>query len=138
MKNLVIALSLLVTANTANALSNNTKYVAKDSSIESNLCVIAATQGFQAAKLAAKEADSTLNATTCNGVSVKAFSNNSFGEKAKVVRFVPANQSTESKICAQAVVEGVAAVIKAHSADARNVVCNGQTLVSFVKSNTGS
>jgi len=50
MKKLALGISLLVMSQGAFALSENAKFVAVDSSLESSFCVVAATQGYDAAK----------------------------------------------------------------------------------------
>ncbi|MEW6992636.1 hypothetical protein AADZ91_18415, partial [Colwelliaceae bacterium 6441] len=77
MKKLVLGLSLVLTVSTANALSNNATFVAVDNSVETNICLVAAKEGYQAARnagktMSAKYANASFN-ITCNGLPVKKF-----------------------------------------------------------------
>lgn len=140
MKKLALGISLLVMSQGAFALSENAKFVAVDSSLESSFCVVAATQGYDAAKAAAKSVDGykahLLHLTSCNGVSIREFANSTKAVVSKSIKVVPADTSDESKMCALAAQQGAKAVLKQFSSKANGIVCNGLTLTAFAKQNS--
>ena len=138
MKKLVSVLSLVVAATTAQAASSNIQFVPHNASLETNLCVFAAQNGFDAALVEAKrQGKNTFSATNtkCNGESIKSFAK-SF-EATPIVTAAPkevviiaGNLSEESQLCLKAINEGIEAV--GHKAS--SLTCNGQSVKSFVKS----
>jgi hypothetical protein len=139
MKNLLVALTLVLTATAVNASNSNVKFVATDNSVESNLCVLAAEEGYKAAMKQAGNSKASL--TTCNGQSIRNFSK-TYQIKSvaapKTVLIVPANNSTESKVCAQAVKSGIKAATQSLSFDVNHITCNGKSLTRFVKQYSNS
>lgn len=140
MKKLALGISLLVMSQGAFALSENAKFVAVDSSLESSFCVVAATQGYDAAKAAAESVDGykahLLHLTSCNGVSIREFALSTKTVVSKPVKVVPADASDESKLCALAAQKGAKAVFEQFSAKANGIVCNGLTITAFAKQNS--
>jgi hypothetical protein len=134
MKNLLVALTLVLTATVASASNSNVKFVAKDNSVESNLCIIAATSGFKAAMKST--VDQYAYRTTCNGQSIKSFSKTyqiKHITAPKAVVVIPANNTSESKVCAQAVKSGIKAAASSVNFNIRDITCNGKSLTRFVK-----
>ncbi|REL30733.1 hypothetical protein [Thalassotalea euphylliae] len=131
MKNLIGTLAFLAALASTQVTAANIQFVAKNTSAETNLCLVAAQQGYQAAvkqlgseKLAAN--------TKCNGETLKAFAHSFAAEKAAVAHktvVLPGNQTMESQLCMKAVKEGVRAVGHRIS----SLRCNGQSVTSFVK-----
>ncbi|WP_286235102.1 hypothetical protein [Thalassotalea sediminis] len=140
MKKVVLGLSLALATTAANAISDNAKFIAQDSSVETNLCVTAATKGFAAAKYQALKIDSlsphTFSLTSCNGMSIKKFAKQ-FSKVTVVVdrtvKAVPADRSFESRLCARAANFGLVALASESKYALRNVSCNGQNIVDFAK-----
>ncbi|MDO6447518.1 hypothetical protein Q4493_17230 [Colwellia sp. 1_MG-2023] len=138
MKNLLTVLSVVLFASTANASNSNVKFVSLDSSVESKICILAATDGYRAAK---KQADKMNNVyafnITCNGQNIRDFSNSFKAQpvksNVKAVFIKPANNSIESKICAQAVKTGIESVVGTTKYDVNEMVCNGLSISQFVK-----
>ena len=138
MKNLLVVFSLVLFTSTASASSSNVKFVSLDNTAESKICVFAAENGYRAAK---KQVEKMHNIyafnITCNGQSMRSFSNtfNSQPEKAvkKSVLVKPANNSLESKICAKAVQTGIESVAKSTKYDVNEMVCNGLSISKFVE-----
>jgi hypothetical protein len=134
MKNLLLAFTLVLTAATANATNTDLKFVSADNSIESNLCIIAAQEGYKAAMK--QTANRLAHRTTCNGQSIKRFSK-SYEIKhvttSKKVVFVPVNDSVESKVCAQAVESGIKAASSLVKFNINQMSCNGKNIRRFVK-----
>lgn len=131
MKKLVGVISLVLASTNAFALSSNIEVVAKNTSFETNLCVIAAKQGYQAVTEAAGNSHN-LASTKCNGMDIKKFAKYFKPETAKKVvvkEVVMGNKSKETQLCVKAVEEGVGAV--GHKVN--TLKCNGQSVKSFVK-----
>jgi len=133
MKNLLLALTLVLTA-ASGAANANMKFVSADNTVESNLCVIAAQKGFKAAM---KEAtDRLAYRTTCNGQNIRGFSKAYEVKDASVSKklvFVPVNDSVESKVCAQAVKSGIEAASSLVKFNINHMSCNGKNIRRFVK-----
>ncbi len=136
MKNLVIALALFLITSTAQASTTSKRFVSVDNTIASNLCVIAAQSGYKAAVSHAKlSGERYIKEMVCNGKSIRAFSKRLQVEEiiSKDVLVVPANDSFESNLCAQAVKNGIKAVSSTTDEDVKQTICNGQQIAHFVK-----
>lgn len=136
MKNLLIALTLVLTTATATA-ATNVKFVTTDNSDASNLCVTAAEKGLRAAK---KNSDKFFFATKCNGQSIRAFANSFKTETVEVeqtsgTEFLvkPANADTASQVCAKAAKSGIKSVIGTVDFNLHALKCNGQSIFKFAK-----
>ncbi len=131
---------LLATITSAQASTSNINFIAKNSSIETNICITAAEYGFAKAKLEAKKLgvkSLNVNTLTCNGESVKSFAKSfqiSPVQPAKQVVLVPGNDSKDTQLCVQAVSNGVRSIGKA----AQQLSCNGKPVSRFVKSTKNS
>lgn len=141
MKKLVLGLSLILAASTANALSNNTKFVAVDNSVETGLCLVAGSKGYVSAVREAKQLGgkhSNISNISCNGVSVKEFAK-SFKVTApvetKTVTFVAGDNNVESKICTSAVTKGIQVTKREAKRSIHNISCNGVNIYDFVRNN---
>jgi hypothetical protein len=138
MKSLLVVLSLVLFTSTASASSSNVKFVSLDNSAESKICIVAAENGYRAAK---KQVDKMSNVyafnITCNGQSMRSFSETfkSPVEKAvqKSVLVKPANNAIESQICVQAVQKGLESVVNTTTYNVKEMVCNGLSITEFVK-----
>ena len=125
-----IALCFAVVSN-VHAVSAQFEVVAKNTSQETQLCMIAAEQGYQAA---AKAADSEKQLTTvkCNKQSLEQFAK-SFEQAPAQARktqvAVQGNESLESELCIKAVKEGIRAV--GHRSN--SLKCNGVSVNDFIK-----
>ncbi|WP_448551156.1 hypothetical protein [Thalassotalea montiporae] len=110
----------------------NIQFVGKDKSTETNLCMLAAEQGYNAVAAKFAQNKRQLHNTKCNGETLKDFAA-SFKASANKVEhktvIVSGNQSMESQLCMKAVKEGVRAV--GHRVS--SLKCNGQSVASFVK-----
>lgn len=135
MKTSLIALSALLVSLNSVATENNYSFVASDESEYSNMCVIAAEQGLDAAKKHAANFD---NSTICNGVSITKFAKK-YSAKAQqparfaAVKIVAADSNVESQLCAQAAKSGIASLGLAQW-KIRDIYCNGQTISRFARS----
>lgn len=136
MKNLLVALTLVLTTATATA-ATNVKFVTTDNSPASNLCVTAAQEGLKAAQ---KSSNEFIFSTKCNGKSIRAFANaykvnavelENASSKEYLVK--PANTDKASEVCAQAAKTGVKSVIGTVDFDLRKIKCNGQSIYRFAK-----
>jgi len=131
---------LLATITSTQASASNINFLAKNSSIETNICITAAEYGFAAAKFEAKKLGVkplNFNTLTCNGESVKAFAKSfkiSTVKATKQVVLVPGNSSKATQLCVQAVSNGVSSIGK----EAQQLSCNGKSVSRFVKSTKNS
>ncbi len=138
MKNLVLVLSTVLLVSTAQASTSNAEFFAENLTLETNLCLIAAQDGFKAAK---KEAKSTLlHNLKCNGVNIKDFAK--MYKPAKSTQpvastsilnntlLVPADHNKESKLCVKAAKSGYNSIRFA----AKGLKCNGEDVSRFVRS----
>ncbi len=140
MKKFTFTLSLLLSATAAQAVSDNAEFYPLDNSADSQLCMTAATKGYQAAlaqgkELGGKYSHFTKN-TQCNGMSIKAFAKAHFKQNAEAsekpqVSLYAANHSQDSQLCLQAAKSGLAAVAK--KSNVKNLKCNGVSIKQFVK-----
>ncbi|WP_206483893.1 hypothetical protein [Thalassotalea sp. G2M2-11] len=139
MKKLLLTLSLVLSASSAQAISDNAEFYTVDASTDSQLCFTAATKGYQAAldqgkEFGGKYTHFTKN-TQCNGMTIKAFAKAYYqtSEQAdtSTVSLYPANRTHESQLCLQAVKSGLAAVKKVTNIS--NLKCNGVDIKQFVR-----
>jgi homoaconitase/3-isopropylmalate dehydratase large subunit len=136
MKNLVAALTVVLFTGAAQASTSSLKFVSVDNSVESQTCVIAAKDGYNAAlNYASQSGQKNVFAMTCNGQNIQDFSKayQVAEVAAKTVVVVPANNNDASKVCAQAVANGLDYVLSNASFDVNQMRCNGQKLSTFVK-----
>ena len=133
MKSLVVALSAVLFAGATQASTSSLKFVSIDNSVESQICVIAAKDGYNAAlNYASKSNQKNVFAMTCNGQNIKGFSKTYQTAVTTKTIVVPANNNDASKICAQAVAHGITSVVTANF-DVKQMRCNGQKISEFVK-----
>lgn len=121
--------------------ANNAKFVAVDKTMESNLCVVAAQQGYQVAKETAEQFTNfnrvQFNSTICNGVSIKRFAKKFQVQdntvEQVVYRFKPSDDSHESRFCAIAAEKGLQAAVNLGGKDVKNFICNGKDIAYFAR-----
>jgi len=143
MKNLLIALTLLLTATTASASNTNVKFVTADNSTESSLCITAAKSGLKSVKKMSRK--KPYYNVICNGQSIQSFSKAYKAEPktvadikvtdilAKKFLVIPANENSASKVCAQAVKSGIESVRNTVGFNVDGIICNGKSINKFVK-----
>ncbi len=126
-----ITFALMLAATQSNAAE--TRYVAKDQSIYSQMCVAAATHGLQAAKQLGKEHyDGTI---ICNGKLITKFASQpqqTITAVEKQYKFVNADNRPESALCLKAAKDGIESLQMSPKA-LENIYCNGRTLSRFVR-----
>lgn len=146
MKKLFALVVASIVSSQAFALSSNVKVVALDDSQATNLCVVAATQGYGQAKKVAMgvfdNAERELATMTCNGMSLKGFAKKAQKQKAvetspsqKVVKFVPAQNNEASNLCITALNEGIEAVAQVNRRALTDLYCNGVIVTKFARYN---
>ena len=140
MKSVAIALTVFLFTSAAQASTAIQKFVAVDNSAASNLCVIAAKDGFKAAvDHAIQQGEKNIQVMVCNGKSIQRFSKSFQAATtsdyviSKEILVVPANNSFESNLCANAVKNGLKAVSLNTDIDVSQTICNGQQIAHFVK-----
>mgnify|MGYP000199723561 CR=1 FL=1 len=139
MKNLLLGLSLVLSVSSAHALSSNSKFFTIDNSIDSQLCFIAATEGYDAALTQGKKIGGKYShlakETSCNGVSIREFAsmhkNNTAEDSERLVNLFAGNETRESQICLKAAKTGIKSIEKNRYFN--NIKCNGQSIEKFVK-----
>ena len=135
MKNLIAALTVVLFTGASYASTSNVKFISVDNSIESQICVIAAEEGYSAAlSFARKSNHKNAFAMTCNDQNIKSFSKTYQVAESENKKFivVPANNNEASKFCAQAVKSGIASIMAA-DIDLNKMRCNGRKISKFVK-----
>ncbi len=138
MKNLIVILSAVLVMSTSQASTSVVEFVGDDLTIETNLCLIAAKDGFSAAKKEAKKVDS-FSRVKCNGMTIKNFAkihnpvaatksatSNHFHDS---VLLIPADHSSESELCIRAAKVGIHAIGIA----ANQLKCNGEDVSRFIR-----
>lgn len=140
MKKSLVSVLLIATSFTALAHSDNADFYAADTNPETEICLAAATAGFNAAKLKAKEFGPkytyNLQETQCNGVNIKSFAKNVSAKTKQSLPAVYANDdSYESALCASAANNGLSQLNKHARYSLNNVKCNGKSLREFAKEN---
>ena len=147
MKKLALALATLAISTTALATPKTYKFVGADQKVETQLCVIAATDGLDATKQAAAEFGVNFHRfnsdMTCNGMRLKSFvkamNKVSLPEpeievvSKKKVKMVSVNNITESETCIMAAKEGLKKAQRNYKGDATAIVCNGVGIHSFAR-----
>lgn len=143
MKKLVSMVAALFVTFQASA-SENTKFVAVDQTLETNLCVVAAKQGYNAAKDTAKTISSfnkqEFNAIVCNGKRIFHFAKyyqdfklQSQAVKQVTYRFKTLDNSTASRMCAIAAQEGLDKAVSLGGKEVKQFVCNGKSIAYFAR-----
>ncbi|WP_448568997.1 hypothetical protein [Thalassotalea ganghwensis] len=134
MKKLAVVLSSILVATSAQASTSSATFYANDNSVETSICIVAANNGYSAARLEAKKQGiqyQSLN-FACNGLSVKEFAKTYYvkpQETEKEVVLVPANDSLESQLCIKAANQGINAI----GTMAKKLICNGDEVARFVR-----
>ena len=146
MKTLTTLFTVALFSSQASALSTDYKFVGIDKTSETNVCVVAAKEGFEAAQKAAKLAPDynlyDLEATSCNGVNIKRFArkyqqNNielAPVESTKVIyQFKKLDNTEATQVCAIAAQQGVKQARQVAGLDANLIICNGKSLSRFAR-----
>jgi hypothetical protein len=143
MKKLVSIVAALLVTFQASA-SENTKFVAVDQTLESNLCVVAAKEGYNAAKDTAKTFSSfnkqEFNAIVCNGKRIFHFAKyyenikqQSQPIKQVTYRFKILDDTTPSRMCAIAAEQGLDKAVLLGGKEVKQFVCNGKSIAYFAR-----
>ncbi len=134
MKNTLIAMTTLAISMSSIASQSSYSFVPADQSVYSNVCVVAAQQGIETAKV--EFADFSHN-TLCNGMKIGKFARkyNTIAEETvpAAVKMVAADAKPESQLCVQAAEQGIEALGLSHW-KMNDLYCNGQSIKRFVKS----
>ncbi|QOL25424.1 hypothetical protein LP316_14165 [Thalassotalea sp. LPB0316] len=144
MKKLFALVIVSIASTQAFALSSNVKMVALDDSPATNLCIVAAEQGYQAAKKVAvtqfSDANKELSHMTCNGKTLKRFASEvqkkalpEQPEVVKVKKFIPANNDDASNLCITALNQGIESIQDEKVLS--DLYCNGVIVTKFAKTN---
>jgi hypothetical protein len=143
MKLLTIAITLSISATSLSSMASNVIFKPTNNTMETQVCYVAATEGLSAAKaLLTKEGSSYRRfkaAVTCNGDSLKKFSQN-FQPKAVsevAVENTPSvtlvAKNTEAMVCLDALVMGEQLARKKHNTGENNIICNHKSIETFVR-----
>lgn len=153
MKTLLTALLFASFGSQAFDLNKDITFVAANDTKDTNVCLVALKEGFNAAeKYIGLRGESALEITSCNGLSVYNFvkkyqAGDNQSKKAtegviekveqvnvvKVVKYVPANQKSESQLCALAAQEGLDAAVAVGGERVLSFYCNGKHIERFVR-----
>ncbi len=145
MKKVLTSIGLFLVSTAVMASTANVKFKPLDQSLESKVCVVAAQNGFHAAKAQLKKTFDNyievMSVIECNGQKLRAFAESYQPAKQTVKQVAtvkksilvkPADDTTESKICAAAVNKGLKAVAGQVRYDVKEVICNGVGISRFV------
>lgn len=146
MKTLTTLFAVALFSSQAFALSNDFKFVAIDETSATNVCLVAAEQGLEAAQKVAKKAGNynlyDLQATSCNGVNIKRFARKykqkgadvTALESTKVIyQFKALDNTQATQVCAIAAQQGIKQARKFAGLEAEYITCNGKSLLSFAR-----
>ena len=146
MKTLTALFTFALFSSQASALSSDFKFVGIDKTSATNVCLIAAEEGFNAAQKAAKQAPDynlyDLEATSCNGVNIKRFARKyklNTVEVTPVVstkviyQFKKLDDSQATQVCAIAAQQGVKQAREVAGIEAEYITCNGKSLTRFAR-----
>lgn len=140
MKSFITTALFIASFGSQAALSSDVKFVAADTSKDTNVCLVALNEGLAAAEqYIGVRGEAALEITSCNGVSVYQFVKKYKVEKikpVKVVKYVPANSSQASELCVIAKEQGLDAVVKVIGQKAKNIYCNGTSIKNFARAST--
>ena len=144
MKSLFVAVITLAVSMGASAKVSNVLFKAVDQSAETQLCLAAAQNGVEGAKAMAESLGldylEAKRSTICNDTSLHRFAHQYTKTVEPVLntrvtyKFVAADQAPASKICTEALVNGLKATQKQYK-DISNVYCNGELINRFVRKN---
>ena len=133
---------LLVSQVVSGKSNTGTQFIGLDRTAETNLCIRAAKEGFDAVKTQVKEAgeltQKELATTICNGLTIKRFAKK-FTRPTRAqsetihYQFKPLDDSSESRICAIAAEKGLSTAIKVGGQEVRGLICNGKDIAYFAR-----
>ncbi|MFT6270540.1 MAG: hypothetical protein ACJAVV_003379 [Alphaproteobacteria bacterium] len=143
MKLLTIALTLTLSATSLSSMANKIVFKPVNGNIETQACLLAATQGLKAAKIMVKKERVNFNrfklAVSCNGLSLTEFANKYQPQIAQevdpqskpIITLVAKNN--ESMVCLDALVVGEDKARKQHNVGDDSITCNDQNLKTFLR-----
>jgi len=151
MKNLFKLSTLLLigvlSVSSFNALASAVVFKAANDNIATKACMVAATDGMDAAKALVQDNDINFDlfkrTVSCNGMSMSDFASTHLVKTASqsvndspevsVIKLVAKTDNTESKLCLDAVVLGETQARKTHNMLNSSVMCNNVDLSRFVR-----
>ena len=144
MKKLLTLASATLLSTQTLALSNDVKFVAADTDLATDLCLVAAKDGYFAAKVAVKNsADISINelpTVSCNGLSIKRFAKKFATVEVESVdinkvnyQFKAIDDSEATQICYVAAQQGIKQAKELAGSNADAIICNGRSLTSFAR-----
>ena len=121
--------------------SSNTQFVAVDTTLETNLCLVAATQGIDAARNTVDELSKhEFEAIICNNKSIVRFASQhrtksikNADTKVTAYKFKTLDNSVETQLCAVAAQQGIEKARLIGGRNFKNIVCNGRSIAYFAK-----
>ena len=136
----LITLSALAVSTQVFASSQH-DFIAVNESVDTQICIVAAKQGFNAARDFAGENGQYISRYNpnfyCNGQRINEFAANFSNVETqaktviKQVSLFAADEKHESNICVAAAKDGLS-VVKSKT-DAKQIKCNGESITEFVK-----
>lgn len=141
LRTLTLAAGLTFLSMNAFAATQNFKKI--DNNIETQACYAAATKGLDDAKAIVDNAGYNFRKfrteVTCNGLSIDDFAEKYANtednqEPIRLVALRAVNNEDASMLCLDAAVMGERAAREKHGMRHENIMCNGQTLRSFLRS----
>jgi hypothetical protein len=145
MKKLALITAIAAFSFNATAASTNYKFVGQDESSATNLCVVAATQGYTAAKRIGRIeqglVDVEFDTITCNGQRIRTFAKSFEAvtvsaeqtEPEKEYQFKLVDSTEATQICALAAEKGLQTAIVRGGQKVTSYSCNGLPIRTFAR-----
>ncbi len=145
MKLSTLSITAVLSLACASTFASEVVFKAANNNIATQACVLAATDGMDAAKTLVEANDINFNlfkaTVSCNELSLTKFAktyakqdiveSNEQSDKTEVVKLVAKTQTVESQLCMDAVFMGVDRARAKHNING-SVICNNQPLSRFV------
>ncbi|MFC0117281.1 exonuclease III [Pseudoalteromonas xiamenensis] len=129
-------LSIVTTVAAVSFSVNAQQYVAANNSVETQVCTVAANEGFEAASKIARQHHITLSkfskSLVCNGEDIRNLAKvefNSAAAEQKAVKLVAKSSTQDTALCLKAVEKGVNSL----GFNSRSLRCNNMPVKEFVK-----
>lgn len=144
MKNTLLNSTIVMALSVSSLVASASDFKKTNDNFETQICYVAATEGLESAK-SLVESKGLLFRTfkksvTCNGADLTSFARE-YAQRSKNkeaspgVELVASNNDIESKICIEALTQGMEKTVTKYRINKDYIRCNGKPLPRFVKEN---
>lgn len=143
MKILTIALTLTLSATSLSSMANKIVFKPVNNNIETQACVLAATEGLEAAKVMVKKERDNFNrfklAVSCNGLSLTDFADKYQPQLAQQASLASkptitlVAKNTTSMVCLDALLVGEEQARIEHNVGEDSITCNSKNIKTFIR-----